>query len=149
MSTTMDSEFRKMYRGYFRGVLRWHQLDALWDAVEHTPEGWYVYFVNQPLPEEPVAAYELQQFLREIDNLLRTEHDYDYCGIVYADSLESPCMVKIFDPGHLGASCGSSGQIIPPRWILSRMKPELIEDSAPIPANRTRWWQKIFSSSAG
>lgn len=140
--------FYARYQGYFRGVLRWHQLDALWEAIEQTPDGWYVYFVNHQLPEEPLAADDLQQFLREIDGLLRAEHEYDYCGIVYVDSFENPAMVKIFDPGNLGSSCASGGgEEIPPRWLLSKLKPHPILDTAPVPGNRKSWWQRLFGSA--
>jgi len=142
-----DSDFYRLYRGYFRGVLRWHQLDALWESIEKTPHGWYVYFINHPLPEEPLDAENLQQFLREVDSLLRAEHEHDYCGIVYTDSFEQPAMVKIFDPANLGASCGSSGEKIPPRWLLSRIKPLPIHDTAPLPGNRKRWWQRLLGEA--
>jgi len=95
------------------------------------------------VPTAPVDATELNRFIEEVDQLLRKEHDYDYCGIVYAD--ETPTMIKIFDPNNLGAVCGSSGTVVPPRWLLTRIQPEAIVDDAPTPANRKRWWQGLFS----
>ena len=53
-------------------------------------------------------------------------------------------MIKIFDPNNLGAVCGSSGSVVPPRWLLTRIPPETIIDNAPTPANRKRWWQRLF-----
>jgi hypothetical protein len=136
--------FRQHYNGRFYGVLRWHQLDSLWDRVRGQPDGWYVYLVNSDVPAQPATQDSLLRFVREVDTLLRQEHDYDYCGIVYTDSLETPAMIKIFDPNNLGASCGSSGRVIPPRWLLSRIPPEPILDEMPLPGGRKRWWQQVF-----
>lgn len=144
-SSEGDSDFKQRYRGRFSGVLRWGQLDALWDAVRRNPEGWYAYLVNHEVPGQPLEAEALNRFIEEVDALLRHEHDHDYCGIVYVDCPQSPSMIKIFDPHHLGASCGASGQIIPPRWLLSRIPPESIYDAAPLPGSRRRWWSRIFS----
>jgi hypothetical protein len=47
-------------------------------------------------------------FIERIDALLRAEHHESYCGIVYADDLENPRLIKIYDPNNLGSSCGSS-----------------------------------------
>lgn len=138
--------FQQHYKGKFINMLRWHQLDALWEQVKAQPNGWYVYFVGETVPTAPVETGTLHQFLQEVDKLLRQEHNYDYCGIVYADDKETPAMIKIFDPNNLGAVCGSSGTTVPPRWILTRIPPETIVDDAPTPANRKRWWQRLFSS---
>ena len=145
MSTALlDVSFQEHYNGRFCGVLRWHQLDNLWQSVRHKPHGWYVYLVNGEIPAEPVTIETLDLFIQEVDSLLREEHDYDYCGIVYADSLDAPQMIKIFDPSNLGASCGSCGRVVPPRWLLSRIQPEPIFDEMPLPGVRKRWWKRIF-----
>ncbi|MCP4696865.1 MAG: hypothetical protein GY862_08460 [Gammaproteobacteria bacterium] len=143
----LSTLFRQRYNGRFSGILRWPQLDTLWAGVRKNPEGWYAYFVNEELPPAPLDATALDRFVNEVDALLRKDHDYDYCGIVYADALESPSMIKIFDPNNLGASCGSSGRVVPPRWLLSRIRPEPIVDEAPVPRGRIRWWKRIFQEA--
>ncbi len=137
------SLFAQKYNGRFVSTLRWSQLDELWDSIRGLPEGWYVYFINEAVPHEPMQAEDLKVFIHEVNDLLRRDHDYDYCGIVYADSFDSPSIVKIYDPNNLGASCGSSGQKVHPRWLLSRVLPEEILDEAPTPMNRKRWWQRF------
>jgi len=136
--------FQQHYKGRFINMLRWHQLDELWDKLKAQPNGWYIYFVGETLPTTPVDAETLNQFIQEIDQLLHQDHNYSYCGIVYADDKETPSMIKIFDPNNLGAACGSSSSVIPPRWLLTRIPPEAIMDDAPTPANRKRWWHKLF-----
>ncbi len=136
--------FQEHFQGRFSNMLRWPQLDQLWDKVYEQPNDWYIYFVGELVPTAPVEAVELKQFIQEVDKLLHKEHDYDYCGIVYADNKEKPTMIKIFDPNNLGAVCGSSGSVVPPRWLLTRIPPETIIDNAPTPANRKRWWQRLF-----
>ncbi|RKZ75897.1 MAG: hypothetical protein DRQ57_05935 [Gammaproteobacteria bacterium] len=93
MNPTTTS-FQQHYKGSFTNMLRWHQLDKLWENVKVQANGWYIYFVGETLPSAPVEATALVQFIQEIDKLLRSEHDYDYCGIVYADDKENPSMIK-------------------------------------------------------
>jgi hypothetical protein len=120
--------------------MRWPDLGSLWERVlEAGP--WYVYAVAEPPPREPLDTDALRGFLAELDELLRREHAHDYCGIVYADDLEQPTMVKIFDPNRLGACCGSSGVCVLPGWVLSRQTPTALPVQAPTAARRA-WWQR-------
>lgn len=140
-----ETDFRTAFRGTFSGVLRWPQLDALWETLRAgADDGWYIYAVGEPPPGQPVTAGELTRFIDEVDALLRREHEEDYCGIVYADSFETPGFVKIFDPNHLGVSCGYSDNPPLPGWILSRIPPVDLQAGA-LPGNRKRWWQRLFA----
>jgi hypothetical protein len=140
------TEYQQCFQGSFTSALRWPQLDALWETLKQQSEGWYIYFVGKDLPDTIADKDSLIHFIEEIDQLLHKEHQHDYCGIVYSDDFKNPSMIKIFDPKHLGSSCGSSGQIVPPRWVLSKIPPDLIEDNAPVPMNRQRWWQHIWQA---
>lgn len=140
----MNRDFVECMGGTFRGMLQWADLDALWARVRSDPQGWYVSLVGTEPAQQTISPDALDTFITEVDGLLRREHDYHYCGIVYADDPEQPALIKIFDPHNLGHSCGSSGMRIPPRWVLSRMPPLLIVDEAPLPNSRRRWWQKLF-----
>jgi hypothetical protein len=143
----MDTlSFHQHYKGRFINILNWHHLEQLWESVQAQPVGWYIYLVGEPVPTMPVDVATLNQFIQEIHQLLRREHDYDYCGIVYVDDKHEPKMIKIFDPNNLGAVCGSSGASVLPRWLLTRLPPEALVDSAPLPLERKRWWQRLFSS---
>ena len=145
MDEPLADPFRAAFRGRFHNVLRWEQLDVLWDMLRTAAgDGWYIYAVGEPPPPQPATAGELGTFLDEIDVLLRKEHDEDYCGIVYADSLTEPRFVKIFDPHNLGVSCGFSDHPPLPGWILSRQAPVDLEAPAPLPGNRRRWWRRLF-----
>lgn len=137
-------DFREAFRGTFYGVLRWPQLDDLWETLRRDAAGdWYLYAVGTEPPTETVTADKLLEFIGEIDVLLRREHGEDYCGIVYTDSFEQPNFVKIFDPHNLGVSCGFSDNPPLPGWILSKLAPADLK--APVlPGNRRRWWQKLF-----
>jgi len=146
MTDTATDPFVEAFRGSFAGILRWPQLDALWDTLrQHADQGWYIYAVGEAPPDEPVEAAQLDKFIREIDALLRQEHDEDYCGIVYADDREDPGFIKIFDPDNLGVSCGFSEAPPLPGWILSRIPPSDLPAALPPPGKRRRWWQKLFS----
>ncbi len=146
MNQTTADPFVAAFRGTFYGVLRWPQLDALWQRLRQNAEGWYVYAVGEPPPVAVSSADDLRIFLDEVDRLLRKEHDEDYCGIVYTDSFEQPSFVKIFDPHNLGVSCGFSDNPPLPGWILSRLPPVAL-DALPQTGSRRRWWQRLFGSA--
>jgi hypothetical protein len=117
--------------------------EVLHDCSHH---GWYIYAVGEQVPEREATEEELKNFVREIDVLLRQEHDEDYCGIVYADNLEKPTIIKIYDPNNLGVSCGFSDNPPLPGWILSTMPPVALESIKPT-ASRRRWWQRLFHTA--
>ncbi|NWG30117.1 MAG: hypothetical protein HXY29_01305 [Rhodocyclaceae bacterium] len=136
------SEFQRLFAGRLWSVMSWEQLDAFWKRIGG--EGWYVYAVGESVPAAPVTPEALAAFIEKIDALLRREHHHDYCGIVYADDLETPTFVKIFDPNNLGVSCGFSDNPPLPGWILSRVPPEDLKPAAPLPEGRRRWWRALF-----
>jgi hypothetical protein len=141
------ADFLAQFNGGFSGVLHWQQLDVLWERLRADANGgWYVYAVGEPPPLEPAGAERLSLFISEVDKLLHAEHHHDYCGVVYVDRSDAPSLVKIFDPNHLGSSCGSSGMRVLPGWVLSRTRPVDLEAAMPPTRSRRRWWQGIFSS---
>ena len=146
---TESSEFDRQYNGLLYSVMRWDQLTAFWASIQ-TDAGWYLYAVGQNVPEAPSPAEKVQQFTSEIDALLRREHHEDYCAIVYADKLEQPNFVKIYDPNQLGSSCGSSAtkSKVLPGWIMSQVAPRELKVDGVIPGQRQRWWQSFMGSTA-
>lgn len=144
VSSVVAKDFLAQFKGSFTSALRWPQFDALWAWLAEHAEGWYVYQVGQAPPTAPAEASQLNTFLVELDALLKREHDEDYCGIVYADDLAAPGMIKIYDPNNLGVVCGYSDNPPLPGWVLSRIPPVDL-GVALQPAARKRWWQKIFS----
>ncbi|MCK5917031.1 MAG: hypothetical protein KAG34_01305 [Cocleimonas sp.] len=145
IETLQNDPFYKAYKGKFSGILRWHQLDELWtELTNKKQDDWYVYAVGEQPPQKTVSAEKLVTFIQELDQLLRREHDEDYCGIVYADSHKEPAFIKVFDPNNLGTACGSSGIPPLPGWILSKIKPVNLPSAFPQPRNRKRWWKYLF-----
>ncbi|KPK37407.1 MAG: hypothetical protein AMJ69_11645 [Gammaproteobacteria bacterium SG8_47] len=141
-----EAEFLTAFRGGFVNMLRWHELDALWQRLRAgADEGWYVYAVGETPPRAPLARERFGQVLGEIDALLRREHQEDYCGIVYADDRNNPTLVKIYDPNNLGSSCGTGLMPPPlPGWVISRAVPADLKAAFPPPGNRRRWWQRLL-----
>jgi hypothetical protein len=141
MQTTVQlSEFDRLFDGTLYSLLSWTQLSAFWEHLDPAA-GWYLYALGEDRPKEPADAEHVAAFTREIDTLLRREHHEDYCGIVYADNLDNPSIIKIYDPNHLGTSCGSSKHRILPGWVMSRLPPSDLSPSHHVPQNRKRWWQ--------
>lgn len=139
-TAVQNSDFDRLFEGTLYSLLSWSQLDAFWKRVDPAA-GWYLYAVGEPRPQAPVDAEHVTAFILRIDDLLRKEHHEDYCGIVYADDLETPSLVKIYDPNNLGTSCGSSKHRILPGWVMSRMQPSDLGTPQFVPQNRKRWWQ--------
>lgn len=144
-----NSEFDRYYNGLLYSVMRWDQLSDFWKRVD-TDAGWYLYAVGHELPQDPSPAEKVQQFMRELDELLRREHHEDYCAIVYADDLEAPNFIKIYDPNHLGSSCGSSSMksSVLPGWLMSRVPPRELQINGVVTGQRKRWWQAFLGESA-
>lgn len=136
------TEFEAKYWGTLYNVLSWEQLTAFWENVD-TGAGWYLYAVGQDVPQQQSGGDEVAHFIRKIDDLLREEHEEDYCGIVYADDISTPTFIKIYDPNNLGVTCGSSGEHIFPGWIMSKSPPVNLKPAI-VPNNRKRWWQSLF-----
>ncbi|MDP1651487.1 MAG: hypothetical protein Q8L56_02070 [Rhodocyclaceae bacterium] len=137
------SDFQALFTGRLWSVMSWEQLDAFWQRIDPAA-GWYVYAVGEPVPATPATAEAVSAFIAQIDALLRKEHHHDYCGIVYADDLDTPRFVKIFDPNNLGVSCGFSDNPPLPGWILCRVPPQVLKPSVPLPEGRKRWWRALF-----
>jgi len=135
-----NSEFDQLFDGTLYSLLSWKQLTAFWERLDPAA-GWFLYAVGESRPESPADSEHVTAFVREIDALLRKEHHEDYCGIVYANDLDKPRLIKIYDPNHLGTSCGSSKHRILPGWVMSLMPPSDLEPPSFVPQNRKRWWQ--------
>lgn len=146
MSAEPQTEFGRAYRGMLFGILSWAQLDIFWTRIDPAA-GWYLYAVGEPVPQTPAEPAAVTRFVEQVDALLRKEHQHDYRGIVYADDLENPRLVKIYDPNHLGASCGSSQEPPPPGWIMSRFLPGALGHAAPT-ASRKRWWEAFLAAAS-
>ena len=145
MPASTHSNFEQLYNGMLYSLMSWAQFDAFWSGIDPAA-GWYLYAVGQDVPSQPAKADDVRAFMREIEVLLKREHEQEYCGIVYADDLQHPRLVKIYDPHQLGSSCGSSGATVFPGWVMSRMPPEDLKPVVPVPNNRKRWWAALWPS---
>jgi hypothetical protein len=145
-AATLESPFYAAFRGNFSGVRSWEDLDAFWAVVRsNSAAGWYVYAIGEPAPVHQSTAEQVNDFLNEVDALLRKEHQEDYCGIVYTDSKTEPSMIKIFDPNNLGVQCGFSDNPPLPGWVMSRLPPVTLDSGDQRPEGRKRWWQRLWN----
>ncbi len=146
MDMSIQETYLAAFRGNFTSTMRWHDLDAFWDVLKvQADDHWYIYAVDEKPPLATVDKGQLLDFIDKIDELLHSDHDEDYCGIVYIDNQQIPEFIKIFDPNNLGVSCGFSENPPLPGWILSKIQPVELESALNPPKNRQRWWQKIFA----
>ena len=136
--------FHDLYTGRLWSIMSWDQLTAFWGRIDPAG-GWYLYAVGEPPPAAPASAEATGTFIHHIDELLRREHHHDYCAIVYADDIEKPGFIKIYDPNNLGVSCGFSTNPPLPGWIMCQVPPEDLKPAHPLPEGRRRWWNKLFN----
>jgi len=136
--------FQRQMSGLLYSLLKWDQLSEFWTKVDKDA-GWFLYAVGEAVPIAPATPAQVEIFIVEVDALLRRDHRESYCGIVYADNLDNPSFIKIYDPNHLGVSCGSSKNVTLPGWIMSQATPVELHLKYALPANRKRWWQGLFS----
>ena len=141
-----DDQFHDAFRGSFTSLMQWAQLDEFWTTVQSKADaGWYIYCIGEPVPAQPRDAAQVQKFMHELNALLHRDHDEDYCGIVYTDSKTDPTFIKIFDPNHLGVSCGSSKNPPLPGWTMTLIPPTPLDSRRPLPEGRRRWWQSLWA----
>jgi hypothetical protein len=139
-----NAEFDALFDGRLFSILSWAQLDAFWGKLDPAA-GWYLYALGEQRPLTPADAQQVTAFLRHLDSLLRQEHAEDYCGIVYADDVDNPRLIKVYDPHNLGSVCGAMGkERVLPGWIISRVLPSDLTPSHIVPQNRRRWWQQFM-----
>ncbi len=147
MKTPYIERFSELFKGKFYGVLRWHQLEHIWEVVKSDKaEGWYIYQINQSAPDAVVQNDELTLKIEQIDRYLREQHDEDYCGIVYADNLDKPEFIKVFDPESLGTSCSIAKTPPLPKWIISKIKPQILTLPHENINKPKRWFGNLFSN---
>jgi hypothetical protein len=139
MNNTATDIFHARLKGTFYGILQWQALDVLWACVKSGQ--WFFYQVGEALPEQPLSGDVLAVRIGALNTLLRQDHDYHYCGIVYVDHVESPSLIKVYDPNNIGSSCSRSDTPSPARWIISVSPPSPIVNHVPVPNSRRRWWQ--------
>lgn len=137
--------FDALFSGTLYSLLHWDTLDQFWAAIDREA-GWYLYAIGEHCPSDIADGAHVETFIREINALLRKDHDESYCGIVYADDLSNPQLIKIYDPNHLGSSCGAAGYRILPGWVMSRVAPSELVPEHIVPQNRRRWWQGFLNS---
>jgi hypothetical protein len=164
------TEFQRLYTGRVWSVMSWDQLTAFWQRIDPAA-GWYLQAIGvggprsgspgmqSTCPRSGIPGMQsasaptigdaatVSAFIERIDALLRADHHESYCGIVYADDLENPRLIKIYDPNNLGSSCGSSKNPPGPGWIMSRVEPDEMPAARPAPENRQRWWRALLGDS--
>ncbi|WP_455202675.1 hypothetical protein [Kaarinaea lacus] len=148
MNDSVTDPFLRAYRGSFVGIRLWQDLDTFWETLKSkADDSWYIYAIGEPVPDAPVSSEHFKHFIREIDVLLRKEHEEEYCGIVYVDDKTDPRFIKIYDPNNLGVVCGFSDSPPLAGWTITRIPPKELNETTFLPQNRRRWWQRLFAGS--
>ncbi|MBF0284547.1 MAG: hypothetical protein HQL51_08825 [Magnetococcales bacterium] len=138
--------FAARLNGRFDGVIRQEQIDELGSAMARS-DGWYLVQPGDPYPAQPVSGSEARCHLEGlVDEILRVEQG-TWSTMIYAQSLEAPEIIKVFHPRRAGSSCGSSGQVIRPWRVLTRIPPGPVPDWEAEAVGETGgrgWWKKLL-----
>jgi hypothetical protein len=130
-----DTPFWRAYQGPMAGMVNWARLDAFWPVLQASGGAWYVTDLESgALPDAPATSDEFAATLALAQAMYDPVRDRSWCGVVFADDPAAPSFVKLFDPWNMGASCGSSGVRVMPRWVLSRIAPDALPEVAAEPA---------------
>ncbi len=129
-----DTAFWRAYGGKFAGLPTWAGFDAFWQRFETAGGAWYVFDPSGDAPAEPCA--DIARARAEARACVEQARARSFCGTVFADDLEAPSFVKVFDPYRMGGVCGGSGERVLPRWIFSRTRPDPLPLLPPTPAKK-------------
>jgi galactose-1-phosphate uridylyltransferase len=120
------NNYKEKLQSRFYGIMDWVDCQNIFDFLSENPQDWYLYNIDELTPSSVLNDDEFVKKITEINNTIKELHKERYCGIIYADDLKKPTMVKIFHPNNLGKSCGSSENPPLPQWVISKIKPETI-----------------------
>ena len=126
-----DTPFWRCYNGKFAGIPTWAGFDAFWPTLEASGGDWYVFDPTGDAPGSPHPDFAAA--LAEARACVEQLRARGFCGAVFADDLETPAFVKVFDPYRMGGVCGGSDERVLPRWIFSRIAPDPLPLAAPAP----------------
>ena len=104
------------------GILDWNNLDQIWQHIlQADSAGWHLYRPDNSRSGIINNQSELQPIIESLSKYLRHSHPRDYCGIVFADSVTKPSLVRVFDPKYLTSMCNIYGNTPAPDWVFSKM----------------------------
>lgn len=145
--TKSETVYIRQFRGAFTNMLRWEQFDRLWQKLSESHNDWYVYKLDEAVPDKPMDKTQWPNYLSQLATQLREQHGEDYCGIVYADNPDQPGYIKIYDPKNLGVVCGVSDLPPPlPGWVFSIEPPSEINRDIFTVTKRKPWWKFLWKS---
>ena len=85
MDEELKDPFLVAFKGRFENMLRWEQLDELWDVLrEDAAGGWHIYAIGETPPSQAVSSERLKTFLSEISTIKWSCLTYEHARNLWA-----------------------------------------------------------------
>lgn len=129
MPALPDTAFWAVFDGPMKGVLDWARYDQFMQRLGNSDGAWFVFDLEGEAPDTPLSGDAFAAALDKADATIRAVKNRPWLGAIYADDLDRPTFIKVFDPALLGGSCSMPGAKMLPRWIISRAKPDPLKQN--------------------
>ena len=125
------NDYIELVQGNLYGLLDWADFDRVCKQIcDATDQGWFIYEIDKPLPDRASTNIETTEFVESLNSSVHAEYSREHCGIAFVDSIDSPTILKVFNPGLLKSICNVYGSSPVHGWVISRIKPvELVSST--------------------
>ena len=105
-----DDDYINLVQGNLYGLLSWVDFDWVCKYISNANDhSWFIHKIDKSLPDRAASNVEKTKFVEYLNSYVHTEYSREHCGIAFVDSIESPSILKIFNPKLLKSICNVYG----------------------------------------
>jgi len=116
----MDISFSTFYSGSFKGLINKELFDRFWDNI-NTEHQWYeVTITSHDYELKTINNHGVKKHIENYINKIEEKGHHTRYDWFYTDTIESPRMIKVYNP----LLCGCSGDESSVPWVIfTALKP--------------------------
>jgi len=119
-----NDDYINLVQGNLYGLLSWEEFDRVCKYIGNTKDNnWFIYEIDNPLPDNASTNIEIKEFIEFLSSYVHTKYSREHCGIAFVDSIDSPTILKVFNPKLLKSICNIYGSSPIHGWVISRKRP--------------------------